>query len=291
MKPSMLYHYTDIESLEKILESKTIRFNNLKNLDDSLEDINFDVDFSKSTFVSCWTNDANESIPLWHMYSKRLSGIRLGIQSDMFLTVSGKGIPRIERVSNIEHIKANETPGLTLLELNEIGMSTVDFVPRLVEVEYITQDTLKIIHDSIKIEIDNSQVIRTGIYGKYKSLVWAFQKEWRFIILLNPYTLQEIYDFNLENLRCFTSTNRMLNLTEFIKRKYEMNKEIPQFVLIHMKEEALNEAIITLGPCITEQDRIKVHELIKKHTPTVKIFDSSLKIVCKNLDRNLKNLE
>lgn len=56
-----IYHYTSIDTLEKILSNRTIRFNNLNNVDDLEE--RFYSPYSKYVFVSCWTDSPVESIP------------------------------------------------------------------------------------------------------------------------------------------------------------------------------------------------------------------------------------
>lgn len=287
MEPLMLYHYTDIDSLQKILESKTIRFNNLKELDDSLEIIDFNADFNKSTYVSCWTNDSEESIPLWHMYSRNLSGIRLEMKRDMFMTISGQGIPVIERVNDINVGEREEIPGTTLLELDKMGMSTIDFKPRLVEVEYIRLETLKLLHQSLYIKDRNNQTINTSLFGRYKTKDWAFQKEWRFVVMLNPFTLQELNDFNQENLSHFNATQKLLDLSDFIRRKYESNNNIPSQLFLPLDVVKLNSASITLGPCISDFDKAKVYEIIEQQGLEIKVYESQLKIACKGKDKNI----
>ena len=65
-----LYHYTTLETLALILKSKTIRFNRLDRVDD-LEEIAISkgVKLGQYVFVSCWTKDEEESVPLWKMYA------------------------------------------------------------------------------------------------------------------------------------------------------------------------------------------------------------------------------
>jgi hypothetical protein len=61
-----IYHYTNVESLAMILKNKTIRFNRLDKVDD-IEEGNAEssgVRFCKYVFVSCWTENPEESIPL-----------------------------------------------------------------------------------------------------------------------------------------------------------------------------------------------------------------------------------
>lgn len=76
--PKYLYHYTTIDTLALILKNKTIRFNKLTNTDDLEESMTSDLsNLGRFLFVSCWTDSAEESIPLWHIYSRNLSGVRI----------------------------------------------------------------------------------------------------------------------------------------------------------------------------------------------------------------------
>src|SRR5690606_25885228 len=72
-------------TLAYILQSKRIRFNNLKNVDDVTQGDNQDIEaLGNYIFVSCWTDLEEESIPFWHMYTKDMSGVRLKIKSNPF---------------------------------------------------------------------------------------------------------------------------------------------------------------------------------------------------------------
>ena len=81
-----IYHYTNLESLALILKNKTIRFNRLDKVDD-IEEGNaesYGVRFCKYVFVSCWTENPIESIPLWKIYSGEFGGVRISVEQEMF---------------------------------------------------------------------------------------------------------------------------------------------------------------------------------------------------------------
>ncbi len=72
-----LYHYTNLSALARILKNRTIRLNSLKNVDDLNELVS--ADYSKAgqdCFVSSWTSEKEESIPMWNMYSN-MDGVRI----------------------------------------------------------------------------------------------------------------------------------------------------------------------------------------------------------------------
>ena len=81
-----LYHYTTIDALALILKNKTIKFSRLDCVDD-LEEGRVEssgIKLGKHFFASCWTENPEESIPLWKMYSGDSYGVRISLDKDMF---------------------------------------------------------------------------------------------------------------------------------------------------------------------------------------------------------------
>jgi hypothetical protein len=111
--PEYLYHYTSINNLSLILDSKRLRFNRLDMVDDLTESISSDLgNFGRFYFVSCWTESSEECIPLWSMYTPNMAGVRIKLPAAMF-----KKYP----------VEPQNMPGLTvpekfdsLLPLNEM---------------------------------------------------------------------------------------------------------------------------------------------------------------------------
>ena len=65
-----LYHYTNIETLALILSNHTFRFRSLDQMDDLQEKETSDLkNVGQFCFISSWTDDSTESIPMWNMYS------------------------------------------------------------------------------------------------------------------------------------------------------------------------------------------------------------------------------
>ena len=80
-----LYHYTSVESLALILRNKSFRLSPLSTLDDLQEErVKDQQRFGDYIFVSSWTEDEEESIPMWNMYSNMSSGIRIKMKKNPF---------------------------------------------------------------------------------------------------------------------------------------------------------------------------------------------------------------
>ena len=86
-----IHHYTSIENLALILKNKTIRFTRLDKVDDSEEAETVDMGkFGRFVYVSCWTSDEQESIPLWNLYTPDMHGVRIRLPKFPFKKYSYK---------------------------------------------------------------------------------------------------------------------------------------------------------------------------------------------------------
>ena len=76
--PEYLYHYTNIETLALILANHTFRLTSLDQMDDLQEKEAFDLkNAGQFCYVSSWTDDETENIPMWKMYSSLNAGVRI----------------------------------------------------------------------------------------------------------------------------------------------------------------------------------------------------------------------
>lgn len=76
-----LSHYTSFETLKLILSNKNWKFNRIDKVNDRLEHLLFGEDeLSHLVFVSCFSIDEVESIPMWLIYGKDNNGLRISIE-------------------------------------------------------------------------------------------------------------------------------------------------------------------------------------------------------------------
>lgn len=131
-----LYHYTSVETLVLILKNKTIRFSNLASVDDIEEQGTEDFgDFGRYCFVSCWTKDSEESIPLWNMYTPDMTGVRIRLPEHPFDT---EILP-----ANNTVVKEDITYSKGLLALqDEYNVIFMPYQPQLINVTYTEDSTL-----------------------------------------------------------------------------------------------------------------------------------------------------
>lgn len=81
----ILYHYTSIDSLVQIIEKKQLMFSSLLKCDDLDEPESADLGLiGRYVYVSCWTDESEESIPMWSQYSGNMHGVRIGMRKFPF---------------------------------------------------------------------------------------------------------------------------------------------------------------------------------------------------------------
>ncbi len=230
----MLYHYTSLETLAMILESKCFAFNKLSSLDDPLERYVFldksvewwtgkknkRIDLGDFCYVSCWSDSEEESIAMWDMYGDRKEGVRIGLPEDMF-----------DKNYDI-HDVFKRSRSKKLFQVNNI-------MPELIRVNYNFDEAT--IHD--------------GDYffdklGRYKTDDWAFQKECRF----------RLFAFKSNGTTVAFGNGRVEN--SMIKISDSL---IDDKLFFKLSEVSVKEINILRGPKMNEGKRILFEGLADKY--------------------------
>lgn len=266
--PDFLYHYTSIEKLALILKNQTIRLNPLDTMDDLQEAKTADVEnIGKFVFISSWTSESEESIPMWKMYTNLSAGVRIKLKTNPFLRhgTYGKDIEK-----NLNYIVSDEKTKTgkvdTFLDFVQLMKSNV-YSPQafsgdiLHEVNYTRDKTL--LEPQIATVTNDNINLNFGPLGRYKNEGWSFQKEWRYI--MSFITMR--FDKSVEETQSeFTLTaNKML-----------LGKEIPPFRFYDLKIDPTNfsEMEITVSPQLSPGNRILLETLVEKYNPTASIIES-----------------
>ena len=267
-----IYHYTSIDSLAMILSSRSIKFNRLDKVDDLEERAeSSNIKLWQYIFVSCWTENSEESIPLWRMYSGNTHGVRIGMDIDMFEDnlIDNDSIPSKIPVKGTIKTKI---PAKDLLEQNYTVMPITArnndpktdslFYCHVEYVDDVNEKTKDAFKQTMTDATHGSSNIAFGRIGKYKNKRWAFQEEARFRLLILPF-------------------NPFLSNPDTIPtiaaNAFQNNKSLPiSEYFLKLKQDALNQMEITLHPNATESDRIIVESLCAKYAQGATIKDSEL---------------
>lgn len=245
LHPKALFHYTGIEALSLILQSKKIRFSRADLVNDLEELRIIDVpELKKSVFISCWTASAEESVPLWKIYASNLKGVRIKLPTAMFKRgsepyLSYRGKCSIINLMSLENVVKR-------------GKGYLSWIPFLfgAPVQYSSDNSVSV--------LDNEELIVDRI-GNVKLKHWEFEEEFRFVIIPDALWNQEL-------------------------KRFEPNKELfpkpikQKQIDIPLSTSAINKIEVTLGPAATDAEYGIVDALLSKFTSSHnKIADSKLK--------------
>ena len=273
--PEYLYHYTNIDSLALILKHRTIRLNSLDKMDDLQEQMSTDrQNFGKFVFVSSWTSDEDESIPMWRMYTPKGKGIRIKMPINPFVEYQ----PTIQELGTLLHCNVEGAPNVAVpfkmivpakdIFNGDFSIANYSVNNQLSEVKYVDDDELlrpTIIHP----DGNGGISVDFGKLGIYKNTYWAFQKEWRYRLLFCP-----------------ASTAKMIG-DHLSKQNTEMQNLLHRFIAgsaalpfshydLHIRQECFNDMSITLSPDISDSAKMFAELLVEKYNPMCRIEASVL---------------
>lgn len=274
----LIHHYTSIESLAMILSTRKIRFNRLDRMDD-LEEGRVEaqgVPLGKYTYVSCWTEEQEESIPLWNMYAGKEMGVRISLPQDMFKDYSfldgfcGFNVREMIQSNDQDCLSVMlKIPGSEYKDKNYLiipieSNKPATFYRRIQYVDDVLSMT-KQLAEQVDEDVESYYNLDLGNVGTLKHRRWEFQKESRFLIRIIPTDGQ----ISLMNPKEFMSK---------IKGAFDTKME-PHFETydLSLKDEVLEQLEVTLSPSITMGQRIIVESLLNQYAPKAKIIESSLK--------------
>ena len=259
-----LYHYTTLSSLAMILRSRCLRLFPLSKMDDLQEAKSRETkDYGRFIYISSWTAEEREIIPMWKMYCKPDSGIRIGMQENPF-QVYDFANNAFRETNNHEIELENGLKPFCLVTDPTIGEYSVRnpmFETQLVDIEY-SDDEKRLFPEifqrrKLKMTIDASGL------GITKNTYWMFQKEVRYRIITYIEPMEQ-------RLACIKDDmNYEAIISEYVKL-------LPDYIDIHFSDKAINNMRVMTAPGFTEPNRVLLEALLEKYAPSVKIENSCL---------------
>lgn len=262
MIPKYLYHYTSIDTLKKIIETKKIRFTRLDKLNDPYEGLvelegNLSADqVRKCVYCSCWTDKQQESVNLWAIYTKlTMQGVRIKMKSTMFskeliLQEYNDGFIPSGFITPIKNFRYLATDPPT--EINTV------YGPFKVEYVETPHDTYKSAllsfsnPESTSDEISTHNIL-TKELGLKKVNHWEYENEWR-------------YKIGLQMTIAGRATALNMIPSELIVS--------PDYIDVPLKTK-IEEIIV--GPNVTEEDSNELETFLKTYGIDLKIQKSAIK--------------
>ena len=274
MPDRSIYHYTSIESLALILKTRKLRFTRLDGVDDVREaQAHAGIDFGKFFFVSCWTQEVEESIPQWSMYSREMQGVRLELPEFPFSSEPLRPKPGWGGV---------EWQGdlLSPLPFEALWGSSYFIVPMFLKAEHFSgpveyvPSVSEVYARSIHREVHPDGRVNLKIDGlpllpRRKSNEWFFQKEYRFSLFALPSL--PVPPLGPGAPEFFSNVGQHMS-NSFINN---VDPGITH-VDISLSEDALRRLVIRTGPLATSGGQACVEALVARFAPEARIETSAL---------------
>lgn len=276
--PTIIHHYTNIAALAMILKNRSLRFTRLDAVDDP-EESNFisnGVNLGPYTFVSCWTEAKEESIPMWKMYTNAEWGVRLTfIKEGLFKTYTME-----ERFQHNGLVGTTFGAPIRMLFPLDILFNQRKFTPPILTENYdackfyrrirYVDNVNSFANDSVQIgrhpDGKSSVCIMTDKVGSYKHKRWAFQEEARFVLFFFPGNSLP----STNTSKFDEEQNRMIN--------YIMcNKDLGfSHYDMYLSDDAFNHLTITMSPLSEGAQWSIVEALRDKYARDAQIVESNL---------------
>lgn len=272
--PQYLYHYTNVDSLALILKNKTIRFNSLDKMDDLQEQMSNDKqNFGKFVFVSSWTDDKTESIPMWRMYTPKQRGVRIKLPADPFVSYA-LSLGELAQITN--SICSGDPNAIAPFKTIVSGTDLFNRVFTLLNFRNNDQLTKVVYTDNeallkptlLKI-VDGKLLISVGEIGIHKNKYWDFQKEWRYRLMFLPIGALDVIN---EHMKGWDEELKKLQINTLTG---QASLPFNSFDLT-IRDECFDNMSIMLSPDISESSKTFVELLVKEFNPKCKIEQSSL---------------
>jgi len=227
------------------------------------------IRFGQFFFVSCWTCHAEESIPLWRLYTRNMAGVRIALPSYPF--------QQCECEAPTEWNIIKEGRVLSPIPLDEAWTDSHFITPHFLNkknfgglVRYTDEDEIKEVYErSVTIVKDgeHTDLFVDGLFGlpRLKSKAWEFEREYRFALFILPATQIPPggpcdQDYMDHMFRCLIAgKGPALDCFD-----------------VRLAPEVLDRIVLTLGPCCAEGDRLVVESLLEKFASNGSIVSSQL---------------
>jgi len=256
-----LYHYTNLDTLKKILGNKTFRLSSLSRMDDLEEGDTEDFErFGRYIYISSWTNYSEESLLLWN-YSRGDDGVRIRMKPHIFKT------ERINKVIDIHgfNVPVNDVFHLGILEL--MKKENLLFMPPRAELKKVTYTDLeRLLKPKVYHEYPGDHfAIETQNLGIFKRTEWQEQREWRYRLSSLP--------LNLGEFESYVHTGDKRQLLNKLRSRQEKN-----YIDLPLNENAFDELEILCGPLMSEAGKSELEEIVQTYVPDAVIKYSKLKM-------------
>jgi hypothetical protein len=222
-------HYTTLDSLPFILKSEKLRLSALSIINDPIEEERTDKILKNKFFVTCFSHEVNESIPMWRMYGRDTRGVCIELPSLEFAAMNNVfsfPYPKNEYMWEFRHAAV-----VDVIYRNNLNDFTYDFDP-----------------------CDMGKPIQAPQCSGYaKTSLWQYENETRIIVRVDvtPNNPSRRFSGETEDL----DDDKTYSYPEF------------RFIYMDISEQIHNGLVLRMNPFMTEE-QFQVHqwEINRMHT-------------------------
>lgn len=249
MKKDFLSHYTNVDTLEIILENKSIKMNRLKSMNDENEGRNIEgVETESIMYSSSWSEDISEDgiEHMWQMYTKYGSGIRISTERYPFKKYSAS----MENTTNEsgKRIRTYLNPKIYINTIDSTLLANSIKEFKMLKKVIYTNDKNKYMPQVVE-EDGHWTNIKIHELGTYKEKKWDKELEWRYLIILF-------------NRGIFNEQFKHLSYGDQIKIMALLNKES---LYLDLKGSSIRKMEVIMSKGLTDENKMKLYELSKKY--------------------------
>lgn len=240
--PQKLYHYTSINNLALILQSRSIRFGRLDKVNDPTEGLASDFQsMAHYIFISSWTANEIEDFALWNMYTPSMRGVRIELPVPLFPSFNiGNKISNC-LVSDQEYVDYKK--GYFI-----VGAENTP-------VQIIYSDDKNLLYPPIKVK----DGLHLKTLSKYKRLIWRVEQEYRYQLNIVP------IDQGINPEQVGNSYSR------FISKNIAPPMDS---YFLKLSNEAFTNMKIRLSPRLLAGDKTIIDALVQSFNPSARVEDS-----------------
>ena len=253
--PSVLYQYTSVQSLERIVATRKLRFSRLDTVNDPEEATASDLPLaSTSVFVSCWSAKPAEQIPMWAMYGQNFGGVRIRLPANMF---TGRNNPSIfEKGGALIRFDGSYSIDRKFPAMTTVGRAIIG--PN--KVYYSDDPTFR--NRSLIYRHAGTASFYPYDLGMVKGTSWSHEEEWRFKIGALDFEAQFPDDAYFNQVT--------LDLAAFPVE--------PTALFIPLDPAVLDELEVTLGWKADDAAVREVEQILAEHAPKATLKRSQVRI-------------
>lgn len=274
-----IFHYTNLDTLEKILTNRTLRFSRVDTFDDGQEARAFPGELAKKFYASCWTTDDRDNPFAWrYFYTMRdtdqTKRVRIAVRKKPFRYYR-QGVRSDDgRVGLLNQDRARPFRFLDVhtdqYSVSRMNRMLADWFGR--QVSYV-DDVESFYRDRIIHGPDGSLTLQhVPDFATHKEKDWAEQAEYRFVLMAGPRT-PGVGTGDESSMGVDESLSAMIGEARAIKQC-----RFPDIDYIDMpiSLDAISDISVLLGPLFSPQKVDFVRGLVVSHCPFAEIAPSAL---------------